>query len=259
MVVQGDRRRQRAGRSTTSSPRNTSRRSRRFARSPNQKIAACCRWRRPASSARWPASPSWRARRSGATGQAASRAARGARHRPRSRDALAMALVDRAGGPAPRRRGADARLRLPLARAAAALTGIACLILPGVGWRGRSRPSPSLSLASVAAWFTWWRRRTPTGGDPALNRRAQSCVGQVAVLDTPLLTGRHARVRLRDTTWMAPARNFRPAPRCGSSARAARCCWSSRRHRTPAPRLTGLARAAGRGYRHRPSHGGRCP
>jgi membrane protein implicated in regulation of membrane protease activity len=60
-----------------------------------------------------------------------------------------------------------------------------------------------LSLASVAVWFTCWRRRAPGGGDPDLNRRAQASVGQVAVLDTPLLTGRHARVRLRDTTWMA--------------------------------------------------------
>ena len=87
--------------------------------------------------------------------------------------------------------------------AAAALTGIVCVALPGVGWEGQVAIFTVLALASVAAWFTWWRRRTPTDGDPALNRRAQSCVGQVAVLDTPLLTGRHARVRLRDTTWMA--------------------------------------------------------
>jgi membrane protein implicated in regulation of membrane protease activity len=84
----------------------------------------------------------------------------------------------------------------------AALTGLARLAAPGLGWEGQLVVFTALALASVAAWFALYRRRAPAG-DPDLNRRAQACVGQVAVLDTPLVTGRHARVRLRDTTWMA--------------------------------------------------------
>ena len=55
----------------------------------------------------------------------------------------------------------------------------------------------------MAAWFALYHRRAPPRDAADLNRRAQACVGQVAVLDTPIVTGRHARVRLGDTTWTA--------------------------------------------------------
>lgn len=84
----------------------------------------------------------------------------------------------------------------------AGITGLLTLIVPGLGWQWQTVAFAVLSLASVAGWLTW-RGRHPAPGEASLNRRAEACVGRIAVLETPLRAGAHARVRLGDTTWAA--------------------------------------------------------
>jgi hypothetical protein len=84
----------------------------------------------------------------------------------------------------------------------AGVTGLLLLVTPDVGWRWQILTFTALSLASVVLWLAWRRQQgfTDTSG---FNNRAEACVGRLAVLETPLGSGRHGRLRLGDTTWAA--------------------------------------------------------
>ena len=84
----------------------------------------------------------------------------------------------------------------------AGVTGLLLLVAPDVGWRWQILTFTALSFASVVLWLAW-RRQQGSAGTSGLNNRAEACVGRSAVLETPLGSGRHGRLRLGDTTWAA--------------------------------------------------------
>jgi membrane protein implicated in regulation of membrane protease activity len=85
----------------------------------------------------------------------------------------------------------------------AGATGLLLAVAPDLGWRWQVLAFTALSLASVALWLAWRRRQAPAKATGLNTGRAEACVGQIGVLETPLDSGRHGRLRLGDTTWTA--------------------------------------------------------
>lgn len=85
----------------------------------------------------------------------------------------------------------------------AGLTGLILLLVPGLPWQWQLIAFTALALLSVAAWLAWRRRHPAVEAGSTLNRRGEGYVGRIAVLDSALPPGGHARLRLGDTTWSA--------------------------------------------------------
>jgi len=85
--------------------------------------------------------------------------------------------------------------------AAAALTGLIALVIPGMGWQIEALMFAVLAIVSVV----YWRHRIKQGkgkDDPAatLNRRGEQMIGRTAVLAEPIQNGR-GKARIDDTMW----------------------------------------------------------
>jgi inner membrane protein len=85
--------------------------------------------------------------------------------------------------------------------AAAALTGIIALVIPGMGWEIEALFFAVLAVASVVYWRSRIKREKGKN-DPAatLNRRGDQLVGRIAVLSEPIQNGR-GKARIDDTVW----------------------------------------------------------
>jgi membrane protein implicated in regulation of membrane protease activity len=85
--------------------------------------------------------------------------------------------------------------------AAAALTGLSALFIPGMGWEIEALIFAVLAVASVVFWRAYVKKN---GGkaDPAsrLNRRGEQMIGRTAVLSEPIQNGR-GKARIDDTVW----------------------------------------------------------
>lgn len=85
--------------------------------------------------------------------------------------------------------------------AAAALTGVIALVIPGLGWELEALIFAVLAVVTVV----YWRNRVRKGAgtdDPAarLNRRGDQMIGRTAVLSEPIQNGR-GKARIDDTVW----------------------------------------------------------
>lgn len=85
--------------------------------------------------------------------------------------------------------------------AAAALTGVIALIIPGLGWELEALVFAVLAVVTVV----YWRNRIKKGAganDPAatLNRRGEQMIGRTAVLSEPIQNGR-GKAKIDDTMW----------------------------------------------------------
>jgi len=85
--------------------------------------------------------------------------------------------------------------------AAAALTGIIALVIPGMGWQIEALVFAVLAVASVV----YWRHRIKLSkgkDDPAatLNRRGEQMIGRTAVLAEPIQNGR-GKAKIDDSVW----------------------------------------------------------
>lgn len=79
------------------------------------------------------------------------------------------------------------------------ITGLITLFQP-IGWPVQWLIFGLLSLVSIAIWVRW-NRSVPTQSDrPYLNRRADTYVGQEAVLEQAITQG-FGRIVLGDTVW----------------------------------------------------------
>lgn len=96
----------------------------------------------------------------------------------------------------------------------AGLTGLVVLIEPALPWQWQLVLFSGCSLASVAGWLWYRHRHPPRDGDPNLNQRSRSYVGQEAVLTVATGLG-HGRVRVADGSWPADG----PALPAGSRVR----------------------------------------
>lgn len=85
---------------------------------------------------------------------------------------------------------------------AAGLTGAVLWLVPQLAWELQLLVFAAAALASVGAWFAWWKRNPPAGTGSGLNNRALAMVGTEAILVQAIGPG-HGRVRLADSTWLA--------------------------------------------------------
>lgn len=84
---------------------------------------------------------------------------------------------------------------------AAIATGILAYMAPGLDWRVDALVFSALTVASALLGRRLYRKLThPTLDEPALNRRAQSLMGQIHTLEGPIKDGQ-GRMRVGDSTW----------------------------------------------------------
>lgn len=85
--------------------------------------------------------------------------------------------------------------------AAAALTGLIALVIPGMGWEIEALIFAVLAVATVVGWRTYIRK-AKAKDDPAamLNRRGDQMIGRTAVLSEPIQNGR-GKIKIDDSTW----------------------------------------------------------
>jgi membrane protein implicated in regulation of membrane protease activity len=85
--------------------------------------------------------------------------------------------------------------------AAAALTGLSALFMPGMGWQVEALIFAVLAVASVVFWRNYIKRNGHKGDAAAtLNRRGEQMIGRTAVLSEPIQNGR-GKARIDDTVW----------------------------------------------------------
>ena len=73
---------------------------------------------------------------------------------------------------------------------------------PELPWEHQALIFAVLSITSVVLGRTAFARAASSVSDRGLNRRAESYIGRVLTLDTPIVDGR-GRVRVDDTVWLA--------------------------------------------------------
>jgi membrane protein implicated in regulation of membrane protease activity len=85
--------------------------------------------------------------------------------------------------------------------AAAALTGLSALFIPGLSWQIEALIFAVLAIASVLFWRSY-TKKNGTKDDPAatLNRRGEQLIGRTAVLSEAIQNGR-GKARIDDTVW----------------------------------------------------------
>ena len=96
---------------------------------------------------------------------------------------------------------APAMVCIWLAAAAFCVTALAWRY-PELSWEHQALIFAILSVASVTLGRTAFARAASTVSDRRLNRRAESYIGRVLTLDTPIVDGR-GRIRVDDTVWPA--------------------------------------------------------
>ena len=85
--------------------------------------------------------------------------------------------------------------------AAAAVTGLIALVIPGMGWEIEALIFAVLAVLSVVGWRNYIKR-AKAQDDPAamLNRRGDQMIGRTAVLSEPIQNGR-GKARIDDSVW----------------------------------------------------------
>ncbi len=95
---------------------------------------------------------------------------------------------------------------------AAGLVGLALLLLPELSWQAQLLVFALLSVASIAAFRLFLRKKPPTSDQPALNRRGQQYVGRSFTLDEPIVDG-VGNMRVDDTVWRVVGDDMRRGER----------------------------------------------
>jgi inner membrane protein len=85
---------------------------------------------------------------------------------------------------------------------AAAIVGLAALVIPGLGWEWEAVLFVVLAGASVGLARAYLHRRPIDTEDPALNRRADRLLGRRFNLETAIVNGRGS-VKVDDSVWRA--------------------------------------------------------
>ena len=85
--------------------------------------------------------------------------------------------------------------------AAAAIVGLAALILPGLGWEAEIILFAILAVVAVFVGRRFLHHRTASH-DPALNRRGERYLGRQFTLETAIVNGRGS-IKVDDSVWRA--------------------------------------------------------
>ena len=83
---------------------------------------------------------------------------------------------------------------------AAAITGLALLVVPDMAWQAQFGLFALLSIAFIAVARLMPRRAPAPTDEPHLNRRAEQYAGRTVTLESPILNGR-GRAFVGDTLW----------------------------------------------------------
>jgi hypothetical protein len=86
-------------------------------------------------------------------------------------------------------------------------TGFVKLLVPAMGLEGQLFVFGVLTLAALAGWFFWWRKRGVETDLPNLNERGRQMIGRVLVLDEGLVNG-EGFARIGDTIWKVRGADF---------------------------------------------------
>jgi membrane protein implicated in regulation of membrane protease activity len=86
--------------------------------------------------------------------------------------------------------------------AAAALTGFAMLVVPGLSLIAQALLFAATSAVAVAIGRRWYHRNPTTSADPLLNRRAARLIGKRVEVCDAIVAG-EGRVRVGDGAWTA--------------------------------------------------------
>lgn len=82
----------------------------------------------------------------------------------------------------------------------AAVTGLAVLVQPGIGWEIQFVIFAVLSVVSGIGGRIWVSRRPIETEEPNLNRRGAQYVGRVFTLDNPVVNG-VGKIKVGDSIW----------------------------------------------------------
>ena len=82
---------------------------------------------------------------------------------------------------------------------AGVITGLAAMFQP-IDWAFQFMIFGGLSLVLIVAWLRYSKGRETQSDRPLLNRRAETFIGHVAVLDEPIRDG-FGRLSLGDSVW----------------------------------------------------------
>ena len=83
---------------------------------------------------------------------------------------------------------------------AAAIVGIALMILPGLSWEVQLLTFAAISILSISSWRIYLRVHPPQSDNPLLNRRSEQYIGGTFLLETAIVNGT-GKVRVGDTLW----------------------------------------------------------
>jgi membrane protein implicated in regulation of membrane protease activity len=83
----------------------------------------------------------------------------------------------------------------------AAVAGLALMIVSGLSLEWQLVVFAIVAVLSAVALRPYFKRLQGRTGEPSLNARGEALVGQVIVLDQPILAGR-GRVKLGDGSWI---------------------------------------------------------
>lgn len=82
----------------------------------------------------------------------------------------------------------------------AGVVGAIVLLAPALDWKVQTVIFAVLSIATVALWRAYMKRRPQRTDQPLLNRRAEQYVGRFVTLSEPIVNG-VGKVRMDDSTW----------------------------------------------------------
>ena len=83
---------------------------------------------------------------------------------------------------------------------AAAITGLALLVYPGLGWQYQLMLFSGLSVISIVVFRSYQRSNPEPTDQPALNRRGEQYIGRSFTLEQPI-TNNVGVIRVDDSTW----------------------------------------------------------
>jgi membrane protein implicated in regulation of membrane protease activity len=82
---------------------------------------------------------------------------------------------------------------------AALVVGVLLMLVP-MSWEVQFLLFAFLSVVAIMGGRTWFRRHPIKTDQPMLNERGQTLVGQVAVVENPIVNGT-GRIHIGDSTW----------------------------------------------------------
>jgi membrane protein implicated in regulation of membrane protease activity len=74
------------------------------------------------------------------------------------------------------------------------------LVSPELGWEYQVLIFALLSVISIVAWRSYFRKHPIITDQPALNRRGDQYIGRLFTLEEPIING-NGKIKVDDTTW----------------------------------------------------------